>query len=257
MAVIAYGLALFVSGMNALLFFRVRSLTSLVLWLPKILVGSVAAFVAALGALAAACGFLSRRRLAAAASVLGALPALRYLLRVAAPHAGFERAFGPDWQGRIAPERQARLLPRRWVGRLPSHSGVRWERDVPFWTIPGSDRELLCDVWQPPQGINPSGLAFVYLHGGAWHWMDKDFNTRSFFRHLAAQGHVVMDVAYRMCPEVDIYGMVGDVKRAIVWIKSQADVYGVDSIRRASWWRVVPPAGTWPCWPPMRQIIPS
>ncbi len=231
MAVIAYGLALFVSGMNALLFFRVRSLTGLVLWFPKILAGSVTACVTAMGALAAACGFLSRRRLAAVAGALGALPALRYVLRVAAPHAGFERAFGPEWQRQIAPGQQAYWLRRRWVGRLPSQRGVRWARDVSFWTIPGTDRELLCDIWQPPEGVSPSGLAFVYLHGGAWHWMDKDFNTRSFFRHLAAQGHVVMDVAYRMCPEVDVYGMVGDVKRAIVWMKTRADVYGVDPTR--------------------------
>jgi acetyl esterase/lipase len=74
-------------------------------------------------------------------------------------------------------------------------------------------------------------LAFIYLHGGAWHWMGKDFNTRSFFRHLASQGHVVMDVAYRMCPEVDIYGMIGDVKRAIVWMKVNAGTYGVNPAR--------------------------
>jgi acetyl esterase/lipase len=37
-----------------------------------------------------------------------------------------------------------------------------------------------------------------------------------------------MDVAYRLCPEVDIYGMVGDVKRAIAWIKANASRYGVN-----------------------------
>jgi acetyl esterase/lipase len=57
---------------------------------------------------------------------------------------------------------------------------------------------------------------------------DKDFGTRPFFRHLVAQGHTVMDVAYRLCPEVDIYGMIGDVKRAIAWIKAEASCYGVN-----------------------------
>jgi acetyl esterase/lipase len=37
-----------------------------------------------------------------------------------------------------------------------------------------------------------------------------------------------MDVAYRLCPEVDIHGMTGDVKRAIAWMKSNASRYGVD-----------------------------
>ena len=38
-----------------------------------------------------------------------------------------------------------------------------------------------------------------------------------------------MDVAYRLCPEVDIYGMIGDVKRAVTWMKANADRYGVNS----------------------------
>jgi acetyl esterase/lipase len=37
-----------------------------------------------------------------------------------------------------------------------------------------------------------------------------------------------MDVAYRLCPEVDIYGMIGDVKRAIAWIKANASRYDVN-----------------------------
>jgi acetyl esterase/lipase len=37
-----------------------------------------------------------------------------------------------------------------------------------------------------------------------------------------------MDVAYRLCPEVDIYGMIGDVKRAIAWMKGNASHYGVN-----------------------------
>jgi acetyl esterase/lipase len=89
----------------------------------------------------------------------------------------------------------------------------------------------LCDVWQPPDDVARSGLAFIYLHGSAWWLLDKDYQTRPFFRHLAAQGHVVMDVAYRLCPEVDIYGMVGDAKRAVAWMKANATRYQVNPKR--------------------------
>jgi len=61
----------------------------------------------------------------------------------------------------------------------------------------------------PPEGVPATGLAFIYLHASAWWILDKDSGTRPLFRHLVAQGHVVMDVAYRLCPEVDIYEMVG------------------------------------------------
>ncbi len=96
----------------------------------------------------------------------------------------------------------------------------------------GSDAtQLLCDVWQPPEGVAPSGLVVVYMHGSAWHVGDKDLGTRPFFRHLAAQGHVVMDIAYRLCPEADIVDMVSDVKHAIAWVKANAYAYVVDPER--------------------------
>jgi acetyl esterase/lipase len=123
------------------------------------------------------------------------------------------------------------MLRRRWAWHLPAAPEARWQRDVPFWTLPDSGRRLLCDLWQPPRGVAPSGLALVFLHGGAWSLLDKDVGTRWIFRHLAAQGHVIMDVAYRLYPETDMLGMVGDVKRAIAWMKAQAPAYGVNPER--------------------------
>jgi acetyl esterase/lipase len=70
--------------------------------------------------------------------------------------------------------------------------------------------------------VPASGLAVVYLHGGGWYVYDKDFATRPLFRHLVAQGHVVVDVAYRLFPETDIPGMVADARRALAWLKHHA-----------------------------------
>ena len=123
------------------------------------------------------------------------------------------------------------MLKRRWSLGWPRTGEPCWERDIPFWTIPGTDRKLLCDVWQPPEGAARSGLAFVYLHGSGWYVLDKDMGTRPMFRHLADQGHVVMDVSHRLMPEVDIYGMVGDVKRAVAWMKANAARYQVNPER--------------------------
>jgi len=163
--------------------------------------------------------------------MLGAVAAVRDVRRVTAPHPGFAQAFGVAWERAIAPEHQTGMLQRRWTWHLPAAPEARWQRDVPFWTLPDADRRLLCDLWQPPRGVAPSGLAVVYLHGGAWSLLDKDFFTRPFFRHLAAQGHVVMDVAYRLYPETDMLGMVGDAKRAIAWMKAQGPAYGVNPER--------------------------
>ncbi|MDH4365961.1 MAG: alpha/beta hydrolase, partial [Acidimicrobiia bacterium] len=181
-----------------------------------------------LGALTAALGAIRRSRFAIATGLLGASVGAYYIARVASPHDGHERAFGPDWNQRINPDAERRMLPHRRSMRLPRVPEPHWERNVPFCTIPGSDRHLLADIWEPAAGIERSGTAIVYLYGGSWHFFDKDVLTRPLFRQLTAQGHVVMDAAHRSCPETDLIGMVGDVHRAVAWIKANAQRYGID-----------------------------
>jgi acetyl esterase/lipase len=119
------------------------------------------------------------------------------------------------------------MLRRPWGLRLPSVPAARVQKDVVFATPPGSARPLLCDLWEPPVGVPSSGLAFIYLHGSAWMVLDKDLGTRPLFGRLAAQGHVIMDVAYRLYPETDIEGMVADVRRSIAWMKAHGEALGV------------------------------
>jgi acetyl esterase/lipase len=161
--------------------------------------------------------------------IVGAGMMIWYDWRCTRDHKGFEDAFGSCWKDQIPAEQARHMVQKRWSFYLKMTASPEpiWERDIPFWTIPGTERELLCDLWSPADG-DGSSLAFIYLHGSGWAAFDKDFCTKPFFRHLVAQGHTVMDVAYRLCPEVDIYGMVGDVKRAIVWMKVNGACYGVN-----------------------------
>jgi acetyl esterase/lipase len=114
------------------------------------------------------------------------------------------------------------MVGRWWRGRLPTTGEPRLRQDVVFATVPGTGRRLLCDVWQPPADVPAWGLAVVYLHGSAWYILDKDVGTRPLFRHLTAQGHVVVDVAYRLFPETELPGMVADAKRAVAWLTTHA-----------------------------------
>jgi acetyl esterase/lipase len=120
------------------------------------------------------------------------------------------------------------MLKGRWTWRPSLYKEMHLSKDVAFYTIAGSERPLMCDLWQPPLGVAHSGLAFIYCHGSGWHFLDKDMGTQPLFRHLAAQGHVIMDVAYRLCPETEWRGMLDDVKHAIAWMKANAARYGVD-----------------------------
>ncbi len=232
MPVVAYSLSLLCLLLNGLLFLRLKwPYSFFIAWLPQLLAGALSPFLLVAAGLGAVLGWLCHAPVAVAAGALSAGISAFYLWRVTAAQPGFALAFGAGWQRRLTPQQVARLLPRRWGIGLPRSGEPRWERDVPFWTISGTGRQLLCDIWQPPDGVAPSGLGFIYLHGSAWYMLDKDYGTRPFFRQLAAQGHVVMDVAYRLYPEVDIYEMVGDVKRAVAWLKANAARYQVDPRR--------------------------
>lgn len=197
-------------------------------YLFKLTAGALSPYLAVMGVVGASVGALSSAYWAVPVGIAGAGILTWYVWRCARPHNGFERAFGANWKEQIRPEQTKKMVKTRWSWFLKKASPEPiWEQDIPFRTIPGTDRQLLCDIWRPADG-NTSGLAVVYIHGGAWFIWDKDYYTRPFFRSLTAQGHVVMDVSYRLCPEVDFFGMIGDVKHAIAWMKENASTYGVD-----------------------------
>ncbi len=162
---------------------------------------------------------------------IAAVGALAVIVRVGSVRTDLCGALAAGWEDRIPAQRRPRMVSRWWTGRLPSSPEPRWRRDVPFATVPGTDRVLLCDVWQPPAAVRPSGVAVVYLHGGGYYVLDKDLGTRPLFRHLTGQGHVVVDVAYRLFPEADVVGMVADAKRAVAWVRGHAADLGIDRDR--------------------------
>src|SRR6266496_546859 len=194
----------------------------LYLFVPKLAAGAYSPFIAAAGLLLALVGGLIGSWWLAVPAGLAAVAAAIVVVRLGLLRADLAAALGPDWSGRIPSQRRARMVGRWWRGRLPTTPEPRLHQDVVFATVPGTGRRLLCDVWQPPTDIPASGLAVVYLHGSAWYILDKDVGTRPLFRHLAAQGHVIMDVAYRLFPETDIPGMVADAKRAVAWLTTHA-----------------------------------
>jgi acetyl esterase/lipase len=238
-------------------FYKVSAATlgpgAFMLSIPKILGGSLAPFTGVAGMIGAAFGLpalwlargtvsktakrpnLTNIRALGLGAPLGVLAGLAaaamsavHMQQVVAASGDFAKAFGAGWQEQIPSQLKGRMLAQRWTWRLPVVPGVHVQRDIAFATVPGTARKLLADVWSPPDGVAPSGLGFIYLHGGGYSAFDKGGPVEPWFRHLAAQGHVVMDVAYRLIPETHVLGMQGDVKRAIAWLKRNAGRYGVN-----------------------------
>lgn len=219
--------------MSITLFLRVRW-PAPALWFLKLYASALSPWLLVTGVLNTIVGLTTG---SAFISIIGIYVALIFLLHIFSvtrppnSSSGFERAFGLHWKDSINSQQKKFFLPRRTVVRLPIVPNPRMEQNISFASIPQTNRKLLCDIWQPHSTICPSGLAFIYLHGAAWFMLDKDLGTRPFFSHLAARGHVIMDVANRLAPETDMMGMVNDVKRAIVWMKENAATYGVNPNR--------------------------
>lgn len=219
------------AALMSLLFFVRLRWPAPVLWILKLFVSAWSPWLTLIGVLCTVVGIATGSVFVSLIGMYDVLTFMIYIIRVTRPpgaSGSFENAFGLCWEARIKTAQKKYFLTRRTVFKLPAVPDPRMEQHVVFATIPGTDRQLLCDIWQPPENVPPSRLAFVYLHGSAFYMLDKDCGTRPLFRQLAAQGHVIMDVAYRLSPETDIMGMVNDVKRAIIWMKENAAAYGIN-----------------------------
>ncbi len=208
-----------------------RQPVSFAWWGVKVFVTALSYFLVLCGVLGMVMGLVAGSSWITLTGAYGMLFFLIYLyqISVAASHPGpFRKIYGMDWESAIPNELKAKFMTSATALKLPRSSAFKLTQDLTFCALPGTDRHLLCDLWEPAEHTEPSGLAFIYLHGSAWSVLDKDFGTRPFFKHLANQGHVVMDVAYRLFPETDMVGMVNDVFRAISWMKANAAVYKID-----------------------------
>lgn len=217
--------------MSLTILFRIKQPASPVYWIIKAIPTALSQVLAFVGLMIVIVGVILSSPVIIVLGVGGTLIYWIHIVLVTRsmdPATGFDQAFGQSWESSISQTQLAHFLPRRTVLRLPSAPEPVFEQDVVYYTIPDTNRALLCDIWQPSKNITHSGLAFIYLHGSAWYVLDKDAGTRTFFRYLAAQGHVIMDVAYRLFPEADMMGMVHDVKHAIAWMKANCSRYNVN-----------------------------
>lgn len=226
-----------IASLNLLLtrfaLFKLHQPTTPLVWFVKVSTSGLSPVLLLIGLLTALIGLTLK---SFPLLIIGGTSAIFYLIHIVRITRGPEnftnmestfRDLKSSFSGRTNPY----FLRNRYSLLLPRSSRPTFSRDISFYTIQDSNREILCDVWVPSENVNRSGLAFIYLHGSAWTSLDKDFGTRPFFRHLAAQGHVIMDVAYRLFPETDFMGMVHDTKHAIAWMKTNAARYGVNPSR--------------------------
>ncbi len=211
-------------------FYKVRSIYGAALVPFKLVYDALAPLMAGAGVLGSLLGYFSRSPIVTSAGILGGCLSGYYLLGIWAPRKT-TFAGSPERVGEIDASADVPAVPRRPLLRWLHSPKPRLNQNVTFGTAAGSDRPLFCDLWRPPEDVSPSGIAIIFFHLSAWFFLDKDMGTRAMFRHLASQGHVVMDVSYRLCPETNWLGMNADARRAVAWMKANAARYGADPAR--------------------------
>lgn len=225
--------AIVLAILTALLRFNPRSgALHIAFWLAKLLATGLALPMALLNGWMATLGIKRRDWLLLLAGGTGGAIATQHLFNVTRSRdAQFADAFGDDWQQQISPDIKPLLRKRRWRPIFYRRFSGVLRQNVSYGRNPDSKRPLYADILQPPDHIPRSGLALIFVHGGAWTFGRRNIRKFPYFRQLARQGHLIMDIDYTLATHTSIIGMAMDVKRAILWLKSHADEYAIDPER--------------------------
>lgn len=218
--------------LGALLFLRpTDSAVKTLLWIPKLIAGALSPILGFFGGMGVMMGLKQRDWKLAGAGILSAGLVAKFIADIPSSEDQFEAVFGPDWQAQVPNSTQPSLPPRRIS--LPSRSSGKpeFKQNVVIGQNHMSGKTLLADLWQPHASIPRSGLGLIYAHGSGWRVGDKDLGTRAFFRRLAGQGHVVLDIAYTLWPQADIPRMVSEINQATLWMKEMGATHGVNPER--------------------------
>lgn len=105
---------------------------------------------------------------------------------------------------------------------------IRWERRVQFARAGG--RSLRMDIARPDVAdvVGEPRPVLVQIHGGGWILGFKDRQGQLLMRQMASRGWVCCNVDYRLSPMATFPDHLVDVKRAIAWIRDNAEELGVD-----------------------------
>ena len=148
--------------MGVLLLIRLKVPVGWITVVPKMIAGALSPYWAIIGAVGAVIGWMYQGLWAIPMGIVGAGMMIWYFWWCTRDHKGFEDAFGAGWEDQIPHQQAKNMVERRWTWFLKMKASPEptWERDIPFWTIPDTDHQLLCDLWRPANG-DVSGLAFA------------------------------------------------------------------------------------------------
>lgn len=113
-------------------------------------------------------------------------------------------------------------------GPAQSAGEPRVERDIVFGQ--GGEKDLLLDVYYPPEGVSSKRTAIVHLFGGGFRTGDKAAEYLvNDVRALSRLGYTNVSATYRLQSEAFWPAQIFDTKAAIRWTRANAERLGVDA----------------------------
>lgn len=119
---------------------------------------------------------------------------------------------------------------------LLAPAGCRAQESSPELNVcygKADDRELVLDVFRPPQTANAAlHPAIILIHGGGWTGGDKK-DMQDLGKGAARLGFVAFSINYRLSTETGNHwpAQLDDAQRAVRWVRANSAKYAVDPAR--------------------------
>jgi acetyl esterase/lipase len=89
----------------------------------------------------------------------------------------------------------------------------------------GGEKDLKLDLFLP-QSAKPPYFAIVFIHGGGWSGLSKEY-LKEWGYYFANQGILAVSIDYRLSGESKFPAAVEDCKCAVRWMRANAEKYKV------------------------------
>lgn len=121
----------------------------------------------------------------------------------------------------LLPKMMGAVDKKRLAACPPDPAGLVTHCDIPYFD--GGHKLHLLDVYYP-EGTDKPLPVIIDVHGGAWVYGDKEIN-KPYCLTLARAGFVVVNISYRLVPEVRFIEALHDVFAALKWVEDNIKNY--------------------------------
>lgn len=197
------------------------------LWLP--LQVALAIIFISLGAFSSVFGILAM--IALCLSWGGLIKSIRLSLQsTELVEAAIDQELGSDYRDQIPADIQSKLEIgakfREWANPLKmSKPGVERLKNISYGKL-GILNKL--DIYRPVDRPTAGCPVLLQIHGGAWMIGSKNHEALPLMHYMASKGWICVTINYRLSPSVEFPAHLEDCKRALHWIKTEGQQYGMN-----------------------------